>query len=99
MYNEAGYIKVANNNQPRSLVPTRIGEVGEGIDYLLKQLSELEERLHPILRPSFPKNEAEGPAMKSSEIVSSLAESLGSFNDRLRIARDRLEDIINRLDI
>lgn len=84
----------------QSQVSTECNRLGESTELLLKMLTDLEERLGPILRPEL--NAIETPrngADKRAEPLAPHADFLQSRNHMLVIATAQLDRILNRLEL
>lgn len=66
----------------------------DGLDHLAKLASNLEDRLHAVLRSPNPT-----PVSDPTEAVSPLGIRLGSYNQRLLSTTEYLTDIWNRLEL
>lgn len=85
-----------------STVPVRETEMGRQFNNLTKNLEQLESvcqaldaRLNGVCRPSEPREEN----AKSPECSTQLAKDLMRVSDRVAMAHNYLQDILNRLEI
>ena len=103
MYNNEQAIMGSHTTRPEAVRQTQISvqaaELGEKTELLLKQLSELEERLSAVMRP------LNAPPVEGNDLeptpgaLAPHADFLRSRNYLLEMAISRLKNILDRIEV